>query len=127
MNRAALRDQAVIRTSRSSGPGGQHANVTDSRVEAILDVRATTALNAAERERVLTRLGPTVTAVAQENRSQLRNREVALERLEEKLRRALHVAKPRRATKPTRGSKERRLSAKKRRSDVKRDRRAPPE
>jgi ribosome-associated protein len=122
-----LRRDATIRTSRSSGPGGQHANVTASRVEAVLDVRTTEALNAAERERVLTRLGPTVTAVAQDARSQLRNRELALERLEAKVRRALHVAKLRRATKPTKGSKERRLAEKQRRSAIKRDRRTPPE
>jgi len=97
------------------------------RREAVLDVRATTALNAAERERVLTRLGPVVTAVAQDARSQLRNRELALERLEAKVARAVHVAKPRRATKPTRGSKERRLEAKRRQAERKRDRRAPPE
>lgn len=127
MNADALRRDATLRTSRSSGPGGQHANVTASRVEAVLDVRTTSALNEAERERVLTRLGPVVTAVAQDERSQLRNRELALERLEAKLRRALHVAKPRTATRPTRGSKERRLEAKKRQSQRKRDRRAPPE
>lgn len=126
MNREVLRTEITLRTSRSSGPGGQHANVTDSRVEALLDLRATTALSEAERARALSRLGPVVTAVAQDNRSQLRNREVAIERLEAKLTLALHVARPRRATRPTRGSKERRLDAKRRRSETKRGRRAGP-
>lgn len=126
MNAEVLRAEVTFRTSRSSGPGGQHANVTDSRVEALLDLRTTTALSDAERTRALARLGPTVTAVAQEHRSQLRNRQVALERLETKVRGALHVPKARRATRPTRGSQERRLQAKKQAGETKRARRRPP-
>jgi len=101
-----------LRTSRSSGPGGQHANVTASRVEAVFDVAASTALGDAERARLLERLGPRVTAVAQDARSQLRNRELALERLRAKLDEGLRVRRPRRATRPTAGSRERRLAGK---------------
>jgi ribosome-associated protein len=127
VHRDRLRAEAVLRTSRSSGPGGQHANVTASRVEAVLDVRSATALNEAERARVLQRLGPVVTAVAQDARSQLRNRELALDRLEAKVARALHVAKPRHPTRPTRASKERRLTAKRRAAERKATRRRPPD
>jgi ribosome-associated protein len=122
-----LRAEARLRTSRSSGPGGQHANVTASRVEAVLDVRTTTALNEAERARVLQRLGPVVAAVAQDERSQLRNRELALDRLEAKVARALHVPRPRRATRPTRASQERRLQAKRAAAQRKAGRRRPPD
>ena len=118
-------DEILVRVSRSSGPGGQHANVTASRVEVVFDVRASTTLTDAQRERLLARYGPRVVAVAQEARSQLRNREVALERLRERLARGLAVQRPRRATKPTRGSKTRRLDAKKRQGERKRDRRRP--
>ncbi|MGH2834624.1 MAG: alternative ribosome rescue aminoacyl-tRNA hydrolase ArfB [Solirubrobacteraceae bacterium] len=114
------------RTSRSSGPGGQHANVTASRVEASFDVLASTTLSDSQRARLLARLGPQVTAVAQDSRSQLRNRELALERLAERLAAALARPKPRRPTKPTAASRERRLQAKRQASERKR-RRQPPE
>jgi ribosome-associated protein len=114
------------RTSRSSGPGGQHANVTASRVEASFDVLASSSLSDAQRARLLTRLGPQVTAVAQDSRSQLRNRELALERLADRLSAALARPKRRRATKPTVASRERRLQAKRRASERKR-RRQPPD
>jgi len=112
-----------LRTSRSSGPGGQHANVTASRVEAVFDVSASSVLSHAQKARITARLGPRVTSIAQDTRSQTRNRELALERLAIRLAHALEVRRPRRATKPTTGSKRRRLDAKKRRGDVKRDRR----
>jgi len=114
-----------LRTSRSSGPGGQHANVTASRVEAVFDVAASSALSDAQKARVTARLGPRVTASAQDTRSQRRNRELALERLATRLAHALEVARPRTATRPTRASKRRRLDAKKRRGELKRDRRKP--
>lgn len=117
--------QIELRTSRSSGPGGQHANVTASRVEAVFDVCASTALSDAQRARVLERLGPVVRAVAQEHRSQLRNRELALQRLSERLAAALAVQRPRRATRPGRAAKQRRLDEKKRAGARKRDRRRP--
>ena len=100
-----------LRASRSSGPGGQHANVTASRVEAVFDVTASRALDERQRARLLERLGPVVTAVAQDARSQTRNRELALRRLAEKLAAALRVPRRRRPTKPTVASKRRRPSA----------------
>lgn len=118
-------DELVIRASRSSGPGGQHANVTSSRIEVVFDITASPSLSEAQRERLLAKLGPTVTTVAQETRSQRRNRELALERLAERIRDALHVPKPRTKTRPTRGSVERRLGAKRRTSDTKANRRRP--
>ena len=114
-----------LRTSRSSGPGGQHANVTASRVEAVFDVAASRTLSDAQKARVTARIGPRVTAAAQDTRSQLRNRELALDRLAQRLDHALEVRRPRTATRPTQGSKRRRLEAKKRRGDVKRGRRKP--
>jgi ribosome-associated protein len=114
------------RTSRSSGPGGQHANVTASRVEASFDVLASTSLNDSQRVRLLARLGPRVTAVSQDSRSQMRNRELALERLADRLSTALARPKRRRPTKPTPASRERRLQAKRQASERKR-RRQPPE
>jgi ribosome-associated protein len=114
-----------LRASRSSGPGGQHANVTASRVEAVFDVAASQALSEAQRRRVMAKLGPRVTAVAQDSRSQTRNREAALERLAERLSGALAVPRPRRKTAPTAASRERRLAAKRRASARKRDRRPP--
>jgi ribosome-associated protein len=115
-----------LRASRSSGPGGQHANVTASRIEAVFDVEASPSLSARQRERLLARLGPRVTAVAQDTRSQTRNRELALERLRDRLAAALAVRRRRRTTKPTRAARERRLSGKRHRSEVKRARRRPP-
>jgi ribosome-associated protein len=116
-----------LRTSRSSGPGGQHANVTASRVEASFDVSAGSSLTDEQRARISARLGPRVTASAQDTRSQHRNRELALERLAERLARALEVRRPRTRTRPTRASQRRRVESKKRRGDVKRARRRPDE
>jgi ribosome-associated protein len=119
-------DEIVVRTSRSGGPGGQHANVTASRVEVVFDAAASPSLTEEQRRRVVARCGGAVVrAIAQDTRSQTRNREVALERLERRLAAALKVARPRQATKPTRGSKERRLQAKRRQSERKSDRRRP--
>jgi ribosome-associated protein len=114
-----------IRASRSSGPGGQHANVTASRIEATFDVRASEALSDAQKARITAKLGSRVTAVAQDARSQARNRELALERLAQRLAAALHVQRPRTKTRPTAASKRRRLDAKRRRGDTKRSRRRP--
>jgi ribosome-associated protein len=117
--------EITLRASRSSGPGGQHANVTASRVEASFDVESSPSLSEAQRERVLARVGPRIVAVAQDERSQARNRELALERLAGRLRDALFVPRTRRATRPTAASRERRLAAKRRESERKRDRRPP--
>jgi ribosome-associated protein len=117
--------EVELRASRSSGPGGQHANVTASRIEAVFDVEASGSLTPAQRERLLARLGPRVTAVAQDARSQARNRELALQRLRGKLADALRVPKRRRPTRPTAASRERRLRAKRHRSERKRARRRP--
>ena len=117
--------EILLRASRSSGPGGQHANVTSSRIEAVFDVNASAALTDAQKARVSRKLGPTVTAISQDARSQARNRDLALERLEAKLAEALAVPRHRRPTRPTRGSKEKRLTTKKVRSQRKRDRRRP--
>lgn len=117
--------EVELRTSRSSGPGGQHANVTASRVEAVFDVHASAALSDAQKARIAGRLGPRVTAAAQDTRSQLRNRELALERLAARLGAALEVRRARRPTRPTAGAKRRRIDAKKRRGEVKRGRRRP--
>jgi ribosome-associated protein len=114
-----------LRVSRSSGPGGQHANVTASRVEAVLDVASTPSLSEEQRRRVLARVGPRLTAVAQDTRSQARNRELALERLRSRLATALSVPRARRATKPTREARRRRLESKRRRAEIKRGRRRP--
>jgi ribosome-associated protein len=117
--------EITLRASRSSGPGGQHANVTSSRVEASFEVESSPSLSEAQRERVLARVGPRIVAVAQDERSQARNRELALERLAGRLRDALFVPRTRRATRPTAASRERRLAAKRRESERKRDRRPP--
>jgi ribosome-associated protein len=114
-----------LRTSRSSGPGGQHANVTASRVEASFDVAASRALTEDQKRRVIARCGPRVTAVAQDARGQSRNRELALERLQRRLIRALAIPRPRRATRPTQASVRRRLETKRRQSQRKRARRPP--
>jgi len=115
----------VVRASRSSGPGGQHANVTASRIEATVDLRTAAGLSDAQRARAIDRLGPVARAVAQDARSQSRNRELALERLAQRLREALHVDAPRRETRPTKGSKRRRVEAKGRRGQLKQQRRRP--
>jgi ribosome-associated protein len=114
-----------LRASRSSGPGGQHANVTASRIEASFEVATSQALTDDQKKRIIARLGPRVVAVAQDSRSQSRNRELALERLQKRLTGALAVARPRRATKPTRASTQRRLESKRRQAERKRARRPP--
>ena len=115
-----------FRTSRSSGPGGQHANVTASRVEAVFDVTASATLTDVQKQRLLSRLGPRVAAVAQDARSQARNRQLALERLQARLGAALKPPRPRRSTRPTRASVERRLDTKRKQAKRKQGRRAPP-
>ena len=119
--------EIALRTSRSSGPGGQHANVTESRVEAVFDVAASASLSEAQKARIMARCGPVVRAVAQDARSQARNRELALERLRARLTHALEVQRTRRPTKPSAGAKARRVEAKRRLSRRKRDRRRPPD
>ena len=114
-----------LRTSRSSGPGGQHANVTASRVEAMFDVGASETLTPEQRARISGKLGPRVTAAAQDTRSQHRNRELALERLARRLASALEVRRPRTKTRPTLASQRRRVDSKRRRADTKRARRRP--
>lgn len=119
------RSQIDYRFSRSSGPGGQHAQKSDTRVEASFDVEASTALSEAQKRRVVGKAGPVLRAIAQDERSQWRNRELATERLVEALREALRVPRRRRPTKPTKASRERRLEQKRRRSNTKRLRRPP--
>jgi ribosome-associated protein len=114
-----------LRTSRSSGPGGQHAQKSETRVEAVFDVEASPSLSDAQKRRVLAKAGPVLRAIAQDERSQLRNRELAIERLTEALRKALRVERRRVPTKPTAASRERRLEEKKRRSQVKQLRQPP--
>jgi ribosome-associated protein len=114
-----------LRASRSSGPGGQHANVTASRVEAVFDVEASQTLSEEQKQRVMARCGPVVRATAQDTRSQSRNRELAVERLRSRLASALTVQRPRRATKPTKASRRRRLESKRRRGELKRARQRP--
>jgi ribosome-associated protein len=108
--------EVQLRFSRSSGPGGQHAQKSETRVEAIFDVEASNALTDAQKRRVIARAGPVLRALAQDERSQLRNRELAVERLVEQLRRALRVERRRVPTKPTEASRRRRLEDKQRRS-----------
>jgi ribosome-associated protein len=114
-----------LRFSRSSGPGGQHAQKTETRVEATFDVEASSGLSEAQKARVLRRAGPVIRVVAQDERSQARNRELAVERLVASLREALKVERRRRPTKPTAASRERRLDEKRRRGQVKQLRRPP--
>jgi ribosome-associated protein len=114
----------TLRASRSSGPGGQHANVTASRVEAVLDVAASS-LPGDEKRRIMARLGPRVTAVAQDARGQARNRELALERLRERLAGALKTRRTRRPTRPTAAARRRRLEQKRHRAERKQMRRRP--
>jgi ribosome-associated protein len=118
-------EEIQLRFSRSSGPGGQHAQRSETRVEAILDVEASSALTEAQKRRVVARAGPTLRSVAQDERSQWRNRELAVERLVDTLRTALKVERKRRPTKPTAAARERRREQKKRRSETKRLRRPP--
>jgi ribosome-associated protein len=117
--------EVEFRTSRSSGPGGQHAQKTETRVEALFDVERSEALSDAQKRRVINRAGSTLRAIAQDERSQLRNRELALERVVEQLRNALRVERRRVPTKPTAAARQRRLDQKRRRSDTKRLRRPP--
>jgi ribosome-associated protein len=119
--------EVTLRASRSSGPGGQHANVTDSRVEASFDVAASTALSEAQKQRVIARLGPLITAVAQDGRGQARNRELAIARLRSRLAGALAVPRPRRATRASASSVARGRAAKQRNSQRKATRRRPAE
>jgi ribosome-associated protein len=114
-----------LRVSRSSGPGGQHANKTETRVEAIFDVAGSTSLTDAQKRRVVNRVGQVVRASAQDERSQSRNRALAIERLAARLAEALRVERRRVPTAPTAASRERRLEAKRRRARVKRARGAP--
>ena len=114
-----------IRTSRSSGPGGQHANVTASRVEAVFEIAGSAALADEQKRRLTARYGERVTAIAQDARGQARNRELALERLRDKLAAGLAVSRKRRPTRPTRAARERRLEAKRRASERKRLRKRP--
>jgi len=114
-----------LRFSRSSGPGGQHAQKTETRVEAVFDVEASATLSAAQKRRLAARAGPVVRAVAQDERSQWRNRELALERLVGAIREGLRVERKRRPTEPTAGSRERRLEEKRLRAKVKRLREPP--
>jgi ribosome-associated protein len=117
--------EVELRASRSSGPGGQHANVTASRIEASFDVAGSSALTEEQKRRVIARVGPRLTAVAQDERSQARNRELALKRLRSRLETALAVPRTRRTTKPTKASRRARLDAKRKRSQRKRERRPP--
>jgi ribosome-associated protein len=121
------RSEIELRTSRSSGPGGQHAQKSETRVEALFDVEASSALSEAQKRRVVAKAGPVLRAIAQDERSQLRNKELATERVIESLREALRVPRRRVPTKPSAASRERRLEQKKRRSQVKRLRRQLPE
>jgi ribosome-associated protein len=119
--------EVELRFSRSSGPGGQHANTAETRVEAVFDVTTSSALTELQKRRVATKAGPVLRAVAQDERSQWRNRELALERLVEQLRAALRVERRRVPTKPPRAARERRLEGKRRRGETKRLRRPPGE
>jgi ribosome-associated protein len=117
--------EITVRASRSSGPGGQHANTTATRIEASFDVAASETLSEAQKQRIIARLGSRVVAVAQDERSQTRNRELALERLAQRLAGALAPRRPRHPTRPTRSSVTQRLEAKSRQAERKRERRRP--
>jgi ribosome-associated protein len=118
-------EEVELRYSRSSGPGGQHAQKTETRVEAVFDVAGSATLSEAQKKRLTARAGPVVRAVAQDERSQSRNRELALERLGEAIRAGVRVPRKRKPTRPTAASRERRLEGKKRRASVKRMRQRP--
>jgi ribosome-associated protein len=117
--------EITIRASRSSGPGGQHANKTESRIEAVFDVAASAALSDEQKRRIMARCGPRVVATAQDTRNQAHNRELALVRLHSRLESSLHVSRPRAATRPTKSSRRRRMQAKLRQAERKRQRRTP--
>jgi ribosome-associated protein len=117
--------EVELRASRSGGPGGQHANVTASRVEATFEIEASSALDEDQKRRLAARYGNRVTAVAQDSRSQARNRDLALERLRDKLVAGLARPRRRRPTRPSRASTEKRLETKRRRAVRKRARRPP--
>jgi ribosome-associated protein len=119
------RSEIELRFSRSSGPGGQHAQRSETRVEALFDVEASQSLSETQKRRVVRKAGPVLRAIAQDERSQWRNRELAVERVVEALREALRVERPRRPTKPTQASQRRRVEGKKRRGQTKRLRRPP--
>ena len=119
-------DELEWRFSGSGGPGGQHANTSNTRVEARFDVAGSPSLSPAQRARLLERVGPLVRVVAADTRSQARNRELALARLRERLADALRTPRARRATAPTAGARRRRIEAKRRRGDIKRQRRMRP-
>jgi ribosome-associated protein len=109
-----------LRFSRSSGPGGQHAQKTETRVEAVFDVEASAILTAAQKRRLVRQASPVIRAVAQEERSQWRNREVALERLAEAIAAGLKIRRKRRPTRPSPEARRRRLAEKRRRGETKR-------
>ena len=117
--------EVELRFSRSSGPGGQHAQKTETRVEAVFDVHASATLTDAQKTRIAARMGPVLRAIAQDERSQWRNRELALERLAETIRAGLRRERKRRPTRPSQASREKRLSEKRRRGEAKRLRRPP--
>lgn len=119
-------EEIEVRFSTSGGPGGQHANKAATRVELRFDAAASPSLRADPKERIVSRLGPVVRVVVDDERSQARNRVLARERLAARLASALHVDPPRRPTRPSRGSVRRRLDAKRRRSETKANRRRPP-
>ena len=125
MDAESMRREIRFRVSRSSGPGGQHANMTSSRIEVSFDVRASSALSPGQQALVLERVGPVVRAVSQDARSQARNRQLALERLADRIREAIHVDAKRRPTGPSRNAKRRRVESKVKRGQVKKDRRSP--
>jgi ribosome-associated protein len=125
MDAESIRSELRFRVSRSSGPGGQHAQKSSTRVEALFDVESSSALTESERRRVLSRLGPTVRAVAQDERSQLVNRELAADRVIALVAEAARPRRPRRPTEPTESSRRRRLDEKRRQSELKRLRRPP--
>jgi len=125
MDAESIRTEIAYRFSRSSGPGGQHAQKSSTRAEALFDVEESAGLSAAEKRRVLERLGPVVRAIAQDERSQLRNRELAADRIVEQLREATKVRRARKATKPSASQRAQRLESKRRRSETKSLRRPP--
>jgi len=118
-------DELEWRFSGSGGPGGQHANTSNTRVELVFDIAASESLGPRQRARLLERLGPRVRVVASERRSQLQNRELALERLRDRIANALHIEPPRVATRPSRASKRARVEQKRRQGERKRSRRRP--